>query len=108
MSDAPQVVKSYCCDCGRDTNHLVLKEIHESGDTEYACDLFHQILMCNGCDSKSFRKAFYDTENAFPDHDGKWEVPEDITNYPKAIKGHHEMPGMHVVPEIVCRIYEEV
>ncbi len=101
-------VKSYCRNCHKLTNHEILSEHTESHRDTYHCDITYQILQCLGCDTKSFRKVFYDFESAYPTHDDHWEVPEDVTVYPKAVKGHKEIEGLWELPSIVRTIYSEV
>jgi hypothetical protein len=86
----------------------VLSEQTESHRDEYQCDISYQILECLGCDIKSFRKVFYDIESAYPTHDNEWEVPENITAYPKAVEGHKEIGELWELPKIVRTIYSEV
>ncbi|QPI44553.1 MULTISPECIES: DUF4145 domain-containing protein [Pectobacterium] len=103
-----KTVKSYCRDCCKKTNHNILSGYTDSHRGEYQCDILYQILQCLGCDSKSFRKVFYDIEAAYPTHDNSWEVPEDVTVYPKVVEGHKEIDNLWELPEIVRIIYSEV
>ena len=101
-------IKSYCRDCCKKTNHTVLSEHTESHREEYNCNISYQILQCLGCDTKSFRQVFYDLEAAYPTYDDLWEVPEDVTVYPKAVEGHKEIQNLWELPDIVKTIYSEV
>lgn len=101
-------IKSYCRDCCKKTNHTVLSEHTESHREEYNCNISYQILQCLGCDTKSFRQVFYDLEAAYPTYDDHWEVPEDVTVYPKAVEGHKEIQNLWELPDIVRTIYSEV
>ncbi|HIF6624823.1 TPA: DUF4145 domain-containing protein [Serratia marcescens] len=101
-------IKSYCRDCCKKTNHDVLSEHTESHREEYSCDISYQILQCLGCDTKSFRNVFYDLEAAYPTYENHWEVPEDVTVYPKAVEGHKEIQNLWELPDIVKTIYSEV
>lgn len=101
-------IKSYCRDCCKKTNHDILSEHTESHREEYSCDISYQILQCLGCDTKSFRNVFYDLEAAYPTYDNHWEVPEDVTVYPKAVEGHKEIQNLWELPDIVRTIYSEV
>ncbi|WP_415886006.1 DUF4145 domain-containing protein [Neptuniibacter sp. QD37_6] len=103
-----RIVKSYCRACGKKTNSEVLAENQESHRDEYRCDISYQILQCLGCDTKSFRKVFEDIEAAYPTYDDEWEVPEEITVYPKAVEGHREIDDIWNLPEIVRVIYSEI
>lgn len=101
-------IKSYCRDCYKNTNHKILAVETESYRDDYECDISFEILQCLGCDVKSFRRVFYDIESAYPSYDDKWEVPEDITLYPKAVEGHKEISDLWQLPRIVQIIYSEV
>lgn len=101
-------IKNYCCNCCKMTNHTVLLEDTESHREEYSCDISYQILQCLGCDTKSFRKVFYDLEAAYPTDEEQWEVPEDVTVYPKAVEGHKEIQNLWELPDVVGTIYSEV
>lgn len=101
-------IKSYCRKCGKETNHDILHEDIESSREDYSYDLKHQIVMCKGCDSKSFRKEFIDIEAAYPIDHEEWDVPTTITVYPKSIEGHREIESIGEVPDIVRKIYSEI
>lgn len=103
-----QMVTSYCRNCSKQTNHDILAENVESHREDYSCDIIYQIVQCRGCDTKSFRKVFVDIEAAFPTYEDKWEVPEDITVYPKAVEGHREIEDLYDIPDIVEKIYSEI
>lgn len=101
-------VKSYCRDCCKSTHYNVLSEHTESHREDYSYDITYQILQCLGCDTKSFRKVFYDIESAYPTYDDQWEVPQEVTIYPKAVEGHKEIDDLWELPNIVGTIYSEV
>ncbi|NEV65287.1 DUF4145 domain-containing protein, partial [Thiorhodococcus minor] len=101
-------LRSYCRDCCKTTNHKVLSEHTESVQDEYRCDITFQILQCLGCDTKAFRKVVYDIESAYPTYGDQWEVPQEVTLYPKAVEGHKEIDDLWELPNIVRRIYTEV
>jgi hypothetical protein len=103
-----KILKNYCSECSKITNHDVLSEHSESHRDEYSCDIYYQIVQCKGCETKSFRKVFFDIEAAYPSYDDKWEVPEEITTYPKSVKGHKEFQDIYELPDIVRKIYSEI
>ena len=103
-----KTVKSYCRDCCKKTNQNVLSDHTESHREEYQYDITYQILQCLGCDTKSFRKVFYDLEAAYPTFEDEWILPEDVTVYPKAVEGHKEIDDLWELPDIVSIIYSEV
>lgn len=103
-----QQVKCYCHDCGKATNHRILHEDLESSREDYSYDMRHQIVSCLGCDAKSFRRVFVDIEGAYPIDEEKWDVPTEITVYPKSLEGHREIEAIAEVPEIVINVYSEI
>lgn len=103
-----ETLESYCRDCFKKTNHKILSDDTESHREEYQCDISYQVLKCLGCNTRSFRRVFYDLEAAYPTFADSWEVPEDITLYPKAVEGHKEIDSLWELPEIVKVIYSEV
>lgn len=109
-SKPPKIVQSYCGNCNGVTNHTVLGESSESHREDYMCDITHQIVQCNGCDRKGFRKVFYDIESAYPSsHDeDDWIVPEDVDIYPKELNNHNSIYHSHHIPNIVYKIYSQV
>ena len=105
MSDS---IRSYCRECSKHTNHTILKEDKEVGNKDYSYELLYQIVQCNGCDTKSFRKEFIDIESAYPISHDEWDVPRTVSVYPKAIEGHHKIDDIYEIPDIVEKIYSEV
>ena len=105
---ATKKAKSYCSNCGNETNHEILAEHTVTHRGDYDCDVNYQILSCLGCESTSFRRNFVDIESAYPTHDGEWEVPESNDIYPKVLQGHVEIEEVHHIPDIVGKIYTEV
>lgn len=103
-----KIIKNYCRDCCKKTNHKILSDHTENHREEYQCDISYKILQCLGCDTKSFRKVFYDIEAAYPTYDDNWVVPDDVTIYPKAVEGHKEIDGLWELPDIVKIIYSEI
>lgn len=101
-------IKNYCRECGRITNHAVLSKHSESYRDDYHCNINYQIVECRGCETKSFRKIFTDFEAAYPTYDDEWEVPEEITIYPKFIEGHSEIQDTYRLPIAINDIYSEV
>lgn len=101
-------LKSYCRQCGQYTNHGILAENKESHRGEYDCNYAYQIVVCLGCDTKSFREVFEDLESAYQISEDEWEVPTKIDVYPKFIKGHRTLDDGFSLPDVVGRIYREV
>ncbi|UXN05010.1 DUF4145 domain-containing protein [Bartonella sp. HY406] len=102
------IIKNYCGDCCNKTNHSILfaKEDLHKGEYRYAES--YEIVQCLGCDKKSFRKVFYDIEAEYLTFDDDWQIPEDVTIYPKAIEGHKKIDSLSELPDVVRIIYSEV
>jgi hypothetical protein len=79
----------------------------EHGDRDYQFSQSSSVIECQGCERKSFRLLFSDYENAYPNSDGEWEVPEDIQYYPKYNPDHIELDNIFDVPNVVREIYSE-
>lgn len=105
---AAKKINSYCRYCERDTKHDVLSEKTVSERDEYRCDIEYQIVQCCGCETIGFRKVFYDIESTYPVSDEEWEVPQDISIFPRSIQGHRALEHTYYLPKIVRKIYEEV
>lgn len=103
-----KIIKNYCTDCRRSTNHNVLAEKLESNHEDYRLDFEFQIVECLGCNTKSFRKVVYDIEASYPGFGDEWIVPEEVITYPKMVEGHKEVASFWELPEIVQAIYSEV
>jgi len=103
----PDVFYSPCEWCKRETRHQVLSESVERGNDDYRCERKFSVIECLGCEGKSFRQLFIDYENAYPDHDDEWTVPQEATYYPKYSPNHVEIENVSRVPEIVREIYQE-
>lgn len=103
-----ETIISYCRVCCRRNNNKILSSHDEAHRDDYQCDISYQIVECLGCNTKSFREVFYDLQSAYPTHDNGWEVPKNITSYPKVIEGHKETNDFFVIPNIVNTIYKEV
>ena len=104
----PEEIKSHCRVCEGNTQHDVLCEHKESYREEYSCDFQYQVIRCKGCLEVSFRKVFADVEGAFPIGEDSWDVPTEITVFPKFVKGHSHFSDINEVPPIVRTVYQEV
>ncbi|EJL6264448.1 DUF4145 domain-containing protein [Vibrio cholerae] len=98
-------VKNTCNSCMQDTWHTVEGTHSYTHDPEeYHCEVVHSVVKCCGCDTVSFRYEFHDFEAAYPTDFDSWEVPIDVSNYPKLKKGSINTDN---IPEIVKNIYTE-
>jgi len=107
MEKSPEDVYSPCESCDRETWHEVLYQ-HADSEYEYRIDTFHQMLRCKGCRTLSFRKVVVDYENSYPVDDDEWDVPKEIFDYPRVLKGHKKLGGdLWEIPELVREIYSQ-
>jgi hypothetical protein len=61
-------IKLFCAECKHETNHDVLKELHEEFSNEdFFGDNKWQIIRCRGCDTTSFRHEWHFSEDQGPD-----------------------------------------
>lgn len=102
-----QTIESYCRNCYKNTNHKILPK-HDVRDPEGYYEISYQIVECQGCQTISFRKVFKDFEKHYHLGNDTYEIPEDVTIYPKSIKGHKEIDDLYMLPKIVGIIYSEI
>jgi hypothetical protein len=75
---SPDMIKSHCNACGRETNHHVLHEERRTGREPYADDEYfdwwehYRTLRCAGCDTISLR--IDSTDSRFEDDDGSPKI----------------------------------
>lgn len=104
-----QKVKVACKKCARDTNHLVLKSVEESGsepmepDIDFYWSTTYQIIQCQGCDTISFRSLSSNSEDFGP----TGEVFEQEALYPSRTEGREVISDAHILPSELERIYQE-
>lgn len=106
MSDTEKGIWAPCAECRRKTRHNILHEKVVRGDENYDFIHSYQIIQCRGCESISFRDYFQDIENAWPNENDDWEVPEEIKLYPKRTYAHQSV-DIYLIPDIVRDIYKE-
>lgn len=99
-------VRTPCMNCDRETNHLILHQTIEGPTDDYNYTNAHQIIECLGCESRSFRVAFTDYENSYPVSDEEWDIPENVTIFPKFVKDIVKLE-IYEAPDIVREIYNE-
>lgn len=107
MASEENLVRSPCSRCRRPTFHEIKCMHTEDGGEEYNCAIYYMVIQCRGCEKTSFRYVFRDFENAFPNSQEEWDIPESIETYPKFIKDHHELNGARYVPDMVREVYDE-
>lgn len=107
MSDVSPWFHSPCSECKKVTRHKCLKTVTQTGDDEYRFTENHEIIECQGCGNRSFRKVLMEDELAYLTGENEWEVPETITHYPQYSPVDGEIEKIYKAPEIVREIYEE-
>lgn len=80
---------------------------HLDSEEEYHVDTIHQVVCCCGCRRAGFRKIVRDVEAAYPIDDTEWHVPEEISCFPRILKGHREFEDMWALPTMVGNIYTQ-
>jgi hypothetical protein len=101
------LMKSYCSNCNKETNHNVISEYPVSYDDEETgirgTDTY-QIVKCNGCDSISFRQESFCSEDVDP-YTGQ-AIPT-INLYLKVSKNDLHTKQISGIPTKIRRIYRE-
>lgn len=105
------VLKVLCSQCARATNHLILASSETSGSEHYDQEVFlgwsddYQIMMCQGCETISFRHAHW-----FSEHEDPYSGTDGTTErlYPMRTKGMRAIKDYSWnVPDSLRRIYSE-
>lgn len=107
--------KAFCATCRLESNHLVLQSVDESGSERYITGpdpedfeyvdwkIRHQIIQCQGCDTYSFRRVQWNSEEAWLDDDGTI-----TTLYPPRDRNTLTAKEFRNVPRNLRLIYEEI
>lgn len=99
-----------CGDCGRVTNHATVESVEritgmpDPGWTNYQDD---QVVQCLGCDTVSFRRAVYNSEECFQTADGDWDHIITETLFPARVAGRKQLEDSRHIPRRIRAIYEE-
>src|SRR6266853_337319 len=108
-SESEQIVKVTCRECGRDTNHVVLKEVDVSGSEAVSQGITfqwwqtHQIMKCLGCDTFSFRSVTHTSEDDI-EPDGTRSGQQEIYPNPNA---RMALEDIELVPHPLAAVYKE-
>lgn len=106
MSNNP--IWSECQKCNRSTKHNILGQKNiENKEFYYHHETKYYLLECNGCESISFRKEFYDYDSVYQVGPDEYEYDKEIEVFPHKIDGHNEIKFFNYVPNIVENIYKE-
>jgi len=103
-----------CEDCGRETNHKVLRSVEVEGhdviSREFDVDwnVWYQIIECQGCSTVSFRRASENSiDSPFVDENGDAERNVEEKLFPPRDFGRKELADLEYAPERVQTIYRE-
>lgn len=94
--------KSYCETCDFETNHSILHIESVDGNEDYHCVTNFMLVKY----TISFRKAFIDFENAYPNENNDWEPEITITTYPKQTI-QQQISNVWILPDKIRTAYME-
>ena len=100
-----------CLLCKRPTNHAVVTSVDVTGEEWYGQNavqhfVHHQVVQCQGCDTKTFRIVSSNTGDYELDEDGT-TCNETVELFPSRSAGRTSLTEAHLLPPAVQRIYEE-
>lgn len=105
---ATEITESNCRKCSRATRHEVLFQVkHASEFSWFNEEHTWQVLRCLGCETVGFRHRFDDFDNVTELPNGTSKHAIKYTRYPSTIPGHRELSALHVVPELIRKIYRQ-
>ena len=102
-----------CRDCKNSTNHLVLASTDLTGSDDLGeghvidWNSNYQILQCQGCDSISFRKASYTSEDYIQTGPDEYDIDVFEEIFPNPKEGRLPVKDVDMLPTDVERIYSE-
>jgi hypothetical protein len=67
----------------------------------------YEVVQCQGCRTISFRNAWKDSEDTFPDGKGGYELNEKEIIYPGRVAGRHQLKNSRQLPSKILGIYNE-
>lgn len=100
-------LKSLCPECNKQTNHEILfseKEEFENTDYDFWSHTIHSTIKCMGCESISYRRETYTSEDISPING---EVDSRIETYPLPDSNRKPIPGLQYLPDNLADIYLE-
>ncbi|MDO9312314.1 DUF4145 domain-containing protein [Nitrosomonas sp.] len=109
---AGTVVDVQCSKCKRVNKHLVLSSVDVSGENWFGENSLqywseYQVIMCQGCETTTFRSTSQNTEDwDFVDHETV-EYNQTVNLYPSRSEGRNPLKDVYLLPPNVQRIYEE-
>lgn len=102
------IVKSYCGECGHNTNQYIISFVDNSGSID-ELDIqfwsYYQTIKCLGCDCISFRHVSTSTEDYNPN---TGDLEETIKLYPDSENSLTPMDHSYELPPKIRNIYFEV
>jgi hypothetical protein len=109
--DTKTYINVRCTSCNSTTKHLVLVsvEVNQVEETEENCswqDSEYQVIMCQGCEETGFRSVRQNSEDWDFSGVNSIEYIKSVNLYPNR-NFRAPLKGVYILPENVCRIYEE-
>jgi len=97
-----------CNECDRKTCHLIITSV--SGEFDYGGDDVYEnfnVIQCQGCKTLSFLHESRYSGDMYENEEGDMVINPTQTIYPNRIAGRSLMPGHHLLPSNVQKIYLE-
>jgi hypothetical protein len=110
------VIEAPCRRCGVESNHMILTDVElqireESAEDSSGSDLDYQIIQCKGCDTISFRMAYFNSSAVFhiegesECYKEEYLVSEDY--FPSPFKERECIDNSGWLPDKLQNIYKE-
>lgn len=101
--------KAYCTSCSNNTWHKILKDktVYPPEYVDYNCKSEHLLVECSGCQNVSYVYEFHDMESYYQDDFGDVQYDIETKQYPRSIRGHRLLKGLHAVPRLTKDVYNE-
>ena len=96
-----------CLECDGNTYHKVLKSISQSESEDWGFYWSaHEIIMCLGCRTVSFRKSWGD-DTIIGEENGKLIYDESEELFPSRVRGRKPIRHLVMLPSRVQQIFME-
>lgn len=99
---------NYCTSCTQQTKHTILFSKQESSNRhdDYHWEETYEIIECNGCENKQFRKTYTDESMVAYTDDYDFNYYNN-TCYPNYLIGHRLLSNTYIIPERIRKVYSE-
>ncbi|MBY0533957.1 MAG: DUF4145 domain-containing protein [Rickettsiaceae bacterium] len=100
--------KVACLECDTETFHKVIKSVSEHSEEPWGIYWAnHEIIMCQGCRTISFRLASGTDDIIGEDYDGDPIYDTSVKLFPSRIRGRKQLRYAHNLPVKIYKIYSE-